>query len=254
MNYFTVRGSRCIKRSGRNNRNCLLFNFVSGAMKWRSRIQVPVKTQLSSKAAHPKNRMRKRSLFVGILAAFLLLLVISGGVGKLRDSLVFYARVARLYTETPESRIAMPVQDVSRRHVADTWHAPRGTRVHEGQDIFAPKGTPVLSATSGYLYNIGENNLGGQTVSVIGRGGRVYYYAHLDSYNPTLKEGDFVTTKTILGYVGTTGNAKGTPPHLHFGVYATGGAINPLPLLTDRTSANASTKPGTKHRLVSRKI
>lgn len=189
------------------------------------------------------------------MVALLLLLIISGGVGKIRDSLVFYARVARLYTQTPDSRLAMPVQHVSKRHIADTWQAPRGTnRSHEGQDIFAPKGTPILSATSGYVYNIGENNLGGQTVSVIGRGGRVYYYAHLDSYSPTLKEGDTVTTKTVLGYVGTTGNARGTPPHLHFGVYASGGAINPLPLLTDRFSANASHKPKTKQKLISRKV
>lgn len=183
--------------------------------------------------------MRNRGLFLGVVAALALLLIVSGGAAIVRDGLVFYARVARLYTETPDSRLAMPVQDVSKRHVADTWHAPRGTdRVHEGQDIFAPKGTPVLSATPGLVYNIGENNLGGQTVSVIGRGGRVYYYAHLDAYSPTLKEGDYVTTKTILGYVGTTGNAKGTPPHLHFGVYATGGAINPLPLLSDRATTN----------------
>jgi murein DD-endopeptidase MepM/ murein hydrolase activator NlpD len=149
----------------------------------------------------------------------------------------------------------MPVQDVSKRHVANTWHAPRGTdRVHEGQDIFAPKGTPVLSATSGYVYKIRQNNLGGQTVSIIGRGGRVYYYAHLDAYAPTLVEGDYVTTKTVLGYVGTTGNAKGTPPHLHFGVYATGGAINPLPLLTDRIASNALQKPTTKQKLVNRRV
>jgi len=224
-------------------------------MNWRSRIQVPVKAQLTPGAAHPKKRMRKRGLFVGIVAGLLLVLIVSGGASKIRDSLVFYARVARLYTQTPDSRLAMPVHDVSKKHVADTWGAARGTnRVHEGQDIFAPKGTPILSATSGMVYNIGENNLGGQTVSVIGRGGRVYYYAHLDSYAPTLKEGNYVTTKTILGYVGTTGNAMGTPPHLHFGVYATGGAINPLPLLTDRTAANASHKPKAKQKLLSRKV
>ena len=207
-------------------------------MNWRSRIRVPVQAQLPYRATHPKRRMNKRRWLIGITAV-LFLLVFSGAAGALRDTLVFYGRVARLYTETPDSRLSMPVQDVSKRHVADTWHAPRGTdRVHEGQDIFAPKGTPILSATSGYVYNIGENNLGGQTVSVIGRGGRVYYYAHLDGYNPSLEEGDYVTTKTVLGYVGTTGNAKGTPPHLHFGVYATGGAINPLPLLADRQTTN----------------
>jgi murein DD-endopeptidase MepM/ murein hydrolase activator NlpD len=72
------------------------------------------------------------------------------------------------------------------------------------------------------VYKVGENPLGGQTVSVIGAGGRVYYYAHLDSYAPGIEVGDPVNTKTLLGYVGTTGNAQGTPPHLHFGVYTFG--------------------------------
>src|SRR4030095_11780004 len=101
-----------------------------------------------------------------------------------------------------DSRIAMPLVNVRKQQIADTWHAPRGTdRVHEGQDIFAAKGTQVLSATSGYVDNIGENNLGGQTVSVIGRGGRVYYYAHLDSYAPRLQKGDLGTARTVLGVV-----------------------------------------------------
>jgi murein DD-endopeptidase MepM/ murein hydrolase activator NlpD len=152
------------------------------------------------------------------------------------DHLAFYARVAHLYTQEPDRKIAMPLEDVSKRQIADTWGAPRGTgRKHEGQDIFAPKGTPILSATNGYIYKIGENNLGGQTVSVISAGGRVYYYAHLDKYAPGIEVGDRVTTRSVLGYVGTTGNAVGTPPHLHFGIYTMSGAINPLPLLTDRT-------------------
>nr|MDQ2938517.1 peptidoglycan DD-metalloendopeptidase family protein [Acidobacteriota bacterium] len=63
----------------------------------------------------------------------------------------------------------------------------------------------------------------------------VYYYAHLEAYAPHLTEGEYVTPQTLLGYVGTTGNAAGTPPHLHFGVYeSTHGALNPLPLLSDR--------------------
>ena len=149
----------------------------------------------------------------------------------------------------------MPVKDVLKKQIANTWHAPRGTdRVHEGQDIFAPKGTPIFSATSGYVYKIGENNLGGQTVSVIGAGGPVYYYAHLNSYAPGLAEGDPVNTKTLLGYVGTTGNAEGTPPHLHFGIYTSDGAINPLPLLVDRNApVLTNVKSTSRHPLVSRK-
>ena len=92
----------------------------------------------------------------------------------------------------------------------------------------------MRSATAGYISKIGENSLGGQTVSVVGAGARFYYYAHLDSYAPGIAEGDWVTPQTVLGFVGTTGNAAGTPPHLHFGVYSTGGALNPMPLLTDR--------------------
>ena len=168
-------------------------------------------------------------------AVALLLLTVTGVTGLITDKLRFYVRVARLYSQEPDRRLAMPLEDVTKRQISDTWGAPRGTgRSHEGQDIFAPKGTPVLSATRGFVYNIGENNLGGQTVSVIGAGGRVYYYAHLDKYAPGLEEGDRVTPNTVLGYVGTTGNAQGTPPHLHFGIYTGSGAINPLPLLTDR--------------------
>jgi len=197
--------------------------------------------------------VKRLSLTALLLFAFLLLgslTGISAAAGRIADKFVLYVHIARLYTKEPDQTIAMPLEDVSKKQIADTWHAPRGSdRLHEGQDIFAPRGTPVLSATEGYIVNIGENNLGGQTVSVIGAGGRTYYYAHLDSYAPQIAEGDYVTTKTLLGYVGTTGNAGGTPPHLHFGVYASGGAMNPLPLLSDRplparkvSAAKAKTK------------
>lgn len=181
--------------------------------------------------------MKQLVKVLSVFVVALLLLTVTGLGGAIKDKLVFYGRVARLYTQEPDRKLAMPLEDVSKRQIADTWHAPRGTnRLHEGQDIFAPKGTPVLSATNGFVYNIGENNLGGQTVSVIGAGGRVYYYAHLDAYAPGLEVGKWVTPRTVLGFVGTTGNAQGTPAHLHFGIYASSGAINPLPLLTDRNA------------------
>ena len=183
--------------------------------------------------------VRRFSKLFAVLAVALLLLVVTGA----SDRLVLYARIVKLYTQEPDTRLAMPLEDVKKKEIADTWQAPRGVgRKHEGQDIFARRGTPVLSATSGYIFNIGENNLGGQTVSVISKGGRIYYYAHLDSYASGIKIGDRVTTRTVLGYVGTTGNAQGTPPHLHFGVYTPSGAINPLPMLTDRLSPNVTKK------------
>ncbi len=149
--------------------------------------------------------------------------------------------MARLYAMEPEEQIAMPIRSVRVKQIADTWHAPRSDdRIHQGQDIFASRGTPVYSATEGYVLRIGENSLGGNIVSVLGKGGRVYYYAHLDKHAENLAVGNYVTTETILGTVGTTGNAQGTAPHLHFGVYTSTGAINPLTLLTEKQPPKSS--------------
>lgn len=148
-------------------------------------------------------------------------------------------RLAALYAKEPDAELLMPVEGVSVSGVRDTWHASRSDeRLHEGQDIFARRGTPVRSATDGYVTRVGQNTLGGNVVFVMGAGGRVYYYAHLDAHAEGLAAGDRVTTETVLGYVGTTGNAAGTPPHLHFGVYTGDGATDPLPLLRDRPSIN----------------
>jgi murein DD-endopeptidase MepM/ murein hydrolase activator NlpD len=64
----------------------------------------------------------------------------------------------------------------------------------------------------------------------LGPGRRVHYFAHLDAFSD-VRPRDWVTPGAILGYVGTTGNARGTPPHLHYGLYGMGRAINPYPLL-----------------------
>jgi peptidoglycan LD-endopeptidase LytH len=148
--------------------------------------------------------------------------------------------VAQLPPE-PDITLLMPVAGVRVAQVADTWGAPRGAgRLHEGQDIFAPKGTPIYAAADGYLWRMGTSNLGGIVVWVVGAGGRRYYYAHLERYGEGLTEGDFVTTGTVLGYVGNTGNAATTPPHLHFGIYhgsrrtCDRTVYDPLPLLVDR--------------------
>ena len=187
--------------------------------------------------------MKRFVIILAVLSFVILVGSVTGMVKAVGDGLLFYVRVARLYAKDPPEKIKVPLAGVSKKQIANTWHAARGAnRLHEGQDIFAERGTPVYSATSGYVYNIGENRLGGQTVSIIGAGGRVYYYAHLDSYADGLAEGDYVTPKTKLGSVGTTGNAQGTPPHLHFGVYTTSGAINPLPLFESPRAQVQATK------------
>lgn len=142
---------------------------------------------------------------------------------------------ARLMLEPPDERIEMPLWSVRVRQVGDTWHSLRsGRRRHEGQDIFAPVGTPVYSATNGILIRMGDAGKGGNAVSVLGAAGRVYYYAHLFSFAEHLQVGGSVNPETVLGYVGKTGNAARTPAHLHFGVYTFTGAINPLPLMVNR--------------------
>ncbi len=148
------------------------------------------------------------------------------------DRVLIPYRIARLVAEPADSHLLMPVQGVAPRAVANTWHAKRsGGRKHEGQDIFARRGTPVLAAADGVVTRLGGGALGGNAVFVTGRGSRTYYYAHLDAYAEGIEPGALVNRGTLLGYVGNTGNARTTPPHLHFGVYGPSGPLNPLPLL-----------------------
>jgi peptidoglycan LD-endopeptidase LytH len=132
----------------------------------------------------------------------------------------------------PASALPVPVTGVSASRIADTFGAPRGRdRTHAGVDIFAPRGTQVVSATRGIVVSVREGGLGGKQVWVMGPGRERHYYAHLDDWEKGLESGDLVAPGDRLGSVGTTGNARGTPPHLHYGVYGDDGARDPLPLL-----------------------
>jgi peptidoglycan LD-endopeptidase LytH len=143
----------------------------------------------------------------------------------------------RLWTMPAPSLLGMPVQGVKPSGLRDTWHAARApARKHEGIDIFAKKGTPVVSATDGIVTSVGENSLGGQVVWVLGPSGHLHYYAHLDQFADVAR-GKRVQAGTSLGTVGNTGNARTTPPHLHYGIYTATGAINPYPLLVPPRAA-----------------
>lgn len=144
--------------------------------------------------------------------------------------------------EAPPEWLPVPVAGIRASQLRDSWGAARsGGRSHEGIDIPARRGTPVLSVSHGMVSAVQERELGGNTVSVTGPGGYSHYYAHLDSYGRYLP-GDEVAVGDTLGYVGDTGNAKGTAPHLHYGIYTSGGAINPFPLLTSKVAAEAAAK------------
>lgn len=119
----------------------------------------------------------------------------------------------------------------------DSWGFPRMTGTpsahwHQGTDIFATYGTPLIAAENGVLTNIGVGSLGGNKLWVKGASGTEYYYAHLSAFAPDVAEGKPVRAGELVGYVGDTGNAKGTSPHLHFEIHPGGiGPVNPYPIL-----------------------
>lgn len=132
----------------------------------------------------------------------------------------------------PPTAQPMPVDGVAAAGVAATFGAPRGAdRAHAGVDIFAGRGTVVRSTTRGMVVRVAEAGLGGRQVWVLGPARQRHYYAHLEQWAEGLAPGDVVWPGDALGGVGDSGNARGTPPHLHYGVYGEGGALDPLPLL-----------------------
>lgn len=122
-----------------------------------------------------------------------------------------------------------PVLHGENSDIGSYWGDMRegGIRDHKGIDIFANRGTPVVAATEGRIRFTGEKGLGGKQVWLRDRKrNQSLYYAHLDSIVPDLKK---VQAGDTLGFVGNTGNARTTPPHLHFGIYKRSlGAIDPI--------------------------
>ena len=109
----------------------------------------------------------------------------------------------------------------------DTWGAPRsGGRTHKGVDMFAAHGTPVVAPVAGLVEHFNDG-LGGLSFRLWGDDGNYYYGTHLSGYGHAGR----VLAGTIVGYVGTTGNAARTPPHLHFEIHPgrrPGGPRNPI--------------------------
>ena len=118
----------------------------------------------------------------------------------------------------------------------DNFDERRGNAPHEALDIMAPRGTPVLAVDDGKVAKLFTSKPGGLTIYQYDPTEKLaYYYAHLDRYAPGLKPGTVIRRGQVIGYVGSTGNARADAPHLHFTVYALppgkewwkGAAINP---------------------------
>jgi murein DD-endopeptidase MepM/ murein hydrolase activator NlpD len=137
---------------------------------------------------------------------------------------------------------ACPVE--GSRFVND-WGFPRSQeRRHEGTDVFADEGTPIVAAVDAEVVAVnhvdrfnGRSGFGGLTVSYEADGQR-FYNAHLQRIRPGLEVGDGLEAGEVLGWVGRTGNARTTPPHLHLGVYVDDVAVNPYPSLAVACAAD----------------
>jgi murein DD-endopeptidase MepM/ murein hydrolase activator NlpD len=124
---------------------------------------------------------------------------------------------------------------------SDTYGAARGDVSggwHHGDDIFAPLGAPLLAVAHGTVFSVGWNKVGGWRLWLRDDQGWEYYYAHLSAYSPLAVNGAVVNAGDVLGFVGNTGDAEGTPYHLHFEVHPVGllglgydGAVDPTKYL-----------------------
>jgi murein DD-endopeptidase MepM/ murein hydrolase activator NlpD len=123
----------------------------------------------------------------------------------------------------------------------DTFGAPRASIAsgwHHGEDIFGPLGAPILAVADGTVFSVGWNRVGGWRLWLRDRGGNEFYYAHLSAFSPAAVNGTDVKAGTVLGFMGSTGDAEGTPYHLHFEIHPVGllhlgydGAVRPFPYL-----------------------
>ena len=140
--------------------------------------------------------------------------------------------------------LLMPVQGYDARKLRDNFDETRGgIRKHEALDIMAARGTPVVAADDGKIARLFRSIAGGITIYQFDPDGNfAYYYAHLDRYREGLKEGETVKRGDVIGYVGSTGNAPESAPHLHFTIFELGPekkwwrgkAVNPYPYLASR--------------------
>jgi len=137
---------------------------------------------------------------------------------------------------------AFPVQGHSASSCADDFGAPRsGGRVHQGNDCFAPVGTPLVAVESGFIEDVSNADvgLGGISIWIKGNSGTSYYYAH-NQRNEITARGTEVSRGQVIAYVGNTGNAAVTPAHVHFEIHpeARGTpAVDPYPYLSQWSAA-----------------
>lgn len=173
---------------------------------------------------------RLLKVMIVLVMAYLVYIYSTDVRQKLTQYVSSSIRYSKLLQQDPPAANSLP-NPIIEAHLTDTWGAARsGGRRHEGIDIFASRHTPIHSTTAGIIRKVGTDPLGGNVVVELGPAGVSHYYAHLQSF-AEIEPGDWVEAGDVIGYVGDSGNATGTPPHVHYGIYTQSGAVNPYPLL-----------------------
>lgn len=147
------------------------------------------------------------------------------------------------YVDLIGRRLLLPIQGLTKNNLSDSFMEPRGEhgeKQHGAIDLSAPHGRPIVAVEDGTIQRIKWHVRGGLTIYQYGPEGRYsYYYAHLKKLAKGLSEGCHVQRGEVIGYVGSTGSASASAPHLHFEVrqladrkaWWSGDSINPYPVL-----------------------
>ena len=172
---------------------------------------------VSAPAASPSRRPR-----LGLLAGLLALAActcVGATASPTRSVLAVPPLVTPALGGVAHARV-FPVYGAA--YPADNFGAGRSDAPgnwHHGDDVFAAAGTPVLACADGVVFSVGWNSVGGWRLWLVDGEGNEFYYAHLSGYSEFAVDGAVVHAGDVLGYVGSTGDAEGTPPHLHFEVH-----------------------------------
>jgi len=129
------------------------------------------------------------------------------------------AQVRAAVSELQQRNLLIPIDGITADRMKGSFYEMRGASRHEAADILAARNTPVRAVEDGTIAKLFLSKFGGNTIYQIDPTNQyVYYYAHLETYEPSIKEGDKVKRGQVIGFVGTSGNAPPDTPHLHLSI------------------------------------
>ncbi len=188
--------------------------------------------------------MQKSPYFIAFILIFTLLLGQNPSLAQTYENNRWYRasdfqeKVNNLPSQS-EQAVVMPVLfGVGVKNISPNFGAPRsGGRSHEGEDIMATKGTPIISPTEAVVIRTGYGESAGNYVYTANPGGETFVYMHLDRIGEDVTPGLVLSKGSLIGYVGDTGNAIGGAAHLHFEIQnSSGNPTNPFPRLSAELS------------------